>query len=95
LLDPGAPNNCWIWTKDYYVPEGSDKAYCWVKKDLKIVEEWKDDEKIFNVAKEAEEAEKDKFRKEKPTKSLNDFDKEYDDLLDQMMSRKEIDALNM
>lgn len=62
---------------------------------MKIVEEWKDDEILFNVAEEAKEHEKDAGRGPKPTKSLNDYDKEYQEILDQMMQRKEIDKLNM
>jgi len=31
LLDPGAYNNCWIWTASGYSPDGSDKAYCYTK----------------------------------------------------------------
>ena len=31
LLDPGAYNNCWIWTANDYIPNGSDRAYCYVK----------------------------------------------------------------
>jgi len=82
LLDPGAPNNCWIWTKDYYIPNGSDKAYCFVKKDLAVTEEWIEDTTAFDVAREAEEAEKDGKRKPKPTKSLNDYDAEYNQILE-------------
>jgi len=31
LLDPGHYNNCWIWTEPDYTPNGSHKAYCYVK----------------------------------------------------------------
>jgi len=31
LLDPGHYNNCWIWTKPGYSPNGSNKAYCFVR----------------------------------------------------------------
>lgn len=31
LLDPWGVTNCWIWTEDSYQPNGSEKAYCFVK----------------------------------------------------------------
>lgn len=31
MLDPGHYNNCWIWTEAGYTPNGSTKAYCFVK----------------------------------------------------------------
>jgi len=31
MLDPGHYNNCWIWTEVGYSPNGSTKAYCFVK----------------------------------------------------------------
>ena len=31
LLDPGHYNNCWIWTASGYFPNGSHRAYCYVK----------------------------------------------------------------
>jgi len=83
LLDPGAPNNCWAWTKDYYIADGSDKAYCFVKQDPNIVEDWNalEDEVLFSVEEEKEESVKDATRGPKPTKSLNDYDLEYEKLM--------------
>lgn len=34
LLDPGSFNNCWIWTAEDYRANGSDKAFCYIKKDM-------------------------------------------------------------
>lgn len=31
LLDPWGITNCWIWNKDVYGPNGSEKAFCFVK----------------------------------------------------------------
>jgi len=33
LLDPKGYTNCWIWTKDGYSGNGSEKAFCFVKND--------------------------------------------------------------
>ena len=31
LLDPGAKDNCWIWTHEGYSGNDREKAFCWVK----------------------------------------------------------------
>lgn len=80
LLDPGAYNNCWIWTEPFYVANGSDKAYCYTKKpDIpdNSWEDWMDEEDGFDEELERYMEEQDATRGPKPTQSLNDFDDEY------------------
>lgn len=90
LLDPGAFNNCWIWTEVGYGPNGSDKAYCYLKKDgLKDEEDVLED--TIDSKKEAQLLEDDKRRGPKPTKSLNDFDTDYDEKVKKMNERMKKD----
>lgn len=62
---------------------------------MSLTEEWKDSYTDVDIAREKTESEKDANRKSKPTKSLNDYDVEYNQILQEMMNRKEIDKLNM
>jgi hypothetical protein len=34
LLDPGAKDNCWIWTQEGYSGNGKERAFCWVKENM-------------------------------------------------------------
>ena len=82
LLDPGAYNNCWIWTVEGYTPNGSDKAYCYLKQEEEILNQhpWENwDEEDYDEELEKRLEEQDRNRGPKPTKSLNDWDKEYMD----------------
>lgn len=90
LLDPGAYNNCWIWTVDGYLANGSDKAYCHVKRDDFVLDPNADYGEI-DEAWDAEQEGLDGERGEKPSKSLNDYDEEFEQTLQEMLDRMEKD----
>ena len=62
---------------------------------MSIVHEWVDDHEVWDTEQEAIEKIRDASRGPKPDKSLNDYDAEFDDILDAMSYRAEIDRLEM
>jgi len=72
LLDPWGVTNCWIWTKEGYQSNGSEKAYCFVKTGATTndAEELEDtDDTTFGVAVDND--------RKVPDKSMQDWDKQY------------------
>lgn len=69
LLDPKGTSNCWIWTSDQYVGDGSEKAYCFKK----MPEGWE------NPKKEK------KPKKNKKDKKDEDEDEDDDEELDEQL----------
>ena len=73
LLDPWGITNCWIWKKDTYQANGTERAYCFVKTGDAVTDSDEldaGDETNLSVS-------LDKDRKV-PGKSMNDWDKEYE-----------------
>jgi hypothetical protein len=74
LLDPVRTyDNCWIWTGENYIPNGSDKAYCYVKQDMNLKPKEKEEEiEVVDIIIDEEIIDR-----VKPTKSMNDWDVDY------------------